>query len=112
MNAKETKRSSRETRLIKLALVLLSVAIGTVCVDRLSYASRDDEQNPGKGKTTASERQIDANAQRMLDEGKQAFRFDTFGDEAFWTDALQLQRALAGAKLRPETRASRHEYCR
>src|ERR1043166_1256490 len=35
----------------------------------------------------------------MLDEGKQTFRYDTFGDEAFWTDALQLNRALAGAKL-------------
>ena len=35
----------------------------------------------------------------MLEEGKQTFRFDTFGDEAFWTDALQLHRAIAGAQL-------------
>src|SRR5204862_513737 len=26
------------------------------------------------------------------------FRFDTFGDEAFWGDALQLHRAIAGEK--------------
>jgi hypothetical protein len=32
----------------------------------------------------------------MLIEGKQTFRFDTFGDEAFWTDALQLHRAIEG----------------
>ena len=37
------------------------------------------------------------NAQRMLDEGKQTFRFDTFGEEAFWSGALQLQRAIAGS---------------
>lgn len=37
--------------------------------------------------------------QRMLKEGKETFRFDTLGDEAFWSDALQLHRAIAGANL-------------
>ena len=37
-------------------------------------------------------------ARRMLEEGRQTFRFDTFGSEAFWGDALQLHRAIAGAK--------------
>jgi len=36
---------------------------------------------------------------RMIREGRQIFRHDTFGDESFWGDALQLHRALAGAKL-------------
>src|SRR5512132_2895551 len=40
---------------------------------------------------------IARNAQRMLDEGRQIFRYDTFGDEAFWGDALKLQGAIAGA---------------
>jgi hypothetical protein len=31
--------------------------------------------------------------------GKQTFRFDTFGDEAWWGDTLQLHRAIEGAKL-------------
>ena len=39
---------------------------------------------------------IQANAQHMLDEGRQTFRFDTFGDEAYWTDGLGLDRAIAG----------------
>jgi hypothetical protein len=34
----------------------------------------------------------------MMKEGQQTFRFDTFGSEAFWGDALQLQRAIAGEK--------------
>lgn len=42
---------------------------------------------------------ISTNAQRMLDEGRHIFRFDTFGDEAFWGDTLKLHRAIAGAKL-------------
>ena len=37
-------------------------------------------------------------AQTMLDEGKRIFRFDTFGSESFWGDALQLHRAIAGEK--------------
>jgi len=99
MDATETRRSAKESRLVKLVLVLLSAAIVMVCVDRLSYASWFDGQNPGRGKTTEAERQTDANAQRMLDEGKQTFRFDTFGDEVFWSDALQLQRAIEGEKF-------------
>ncbi len=39
-----------------------------------------------------------ANATRMVEAGRDTFRYDTFGSEAFWTDALQLQRAIAGAK--------------
>src|SRR6185503_5246309 len=32
-------------------------------------------------------------------QGKQIFRFDTFGDEVFWGDTLKLHKAIAGAKL-------------
>jgi mono/diheme cytochrome c family protein len=35
----------------------------------------------------------------MLEQGRQTFRFDTFGSEAFWGDALQLHRAISGANL-------------
>jgi hypothetical protein len=41
---------------------------------------------------------ISKNAQRMMENGRQIFRFDTFGSEAFWGDALQLHRAIEGAK--------------
>lgn len=33
----------------------------------------------------------------MISEGKQIFRFDTFGDEAFWSDLLHLNKAIAGS---------------
>jgi cytochrome c peroxidase len=38
----------------------------------------------------------DVNA-RMIKEGKQTFRFDTFGDEPFWSGTLQLDKAIEGA---------------
>ena len=41
---------------------------------------------------------VAANAKKMLEEGKQTFRFETFGDEAYWTDALLLHKAIAGEK--------------
>src|SRR4051812_26527985 len=79
--------------LAKLTLVLLSAAIVVVAWGTRSDASDAD------GRKADAERQTDANAQRMLDEGKQTFRFDTFGDEAFWSDALQLHRAIEGAQF-------------
>jgi hypothetical protein len=34
-----------------------------------------------------------------IDDGRDTFRFDTFGDEAFWSGALQLHKAIEGAAL-------------
>ena len=36
-------------------------------------------------------------ANRMIDEGRATFRFDTFGDEVFWGDTIKLHQAIAGA---------------
>ncbi len=34
----------------------------------------------------------------MIEKGRQIFRYDTFGSEAFWGEALQLHKAIAGEK--------------
>ena len=36
--------------------------------------------------------------QRLFEQGRSIFRFDTFGDQMWWGDTLQLHRAIAGAK--------------
>jgi hypothetical protein len=62
---------------------------------------RDVDTNPA----VASEKRdvgpwthdINENAERMLKEGREIFRYDTFGSEAFWGGQLQLHRAIAGA---------------
>ena len=84
-----------ERRLTKVAVVLFAAAAIMVLLGAKTGSTWAEEQ--GKGKLTEAEKTVDANAQRMLAEGKQTFRFDTFGDEAFWSDALQLHRAIAGA---------------
>ena len=43
--------------------------------------------------------QIVTNANEMIADGRNTFRFDTFGDEAFWGGALQLHQAIEGANL-------------
>jgi hypothetical protein len=35
----------------------------------------------------------------MIEEGRHTFRYDTFGDEAFWGGNLKLHQAIAGARL-------------
>jgi len=43
--------------------------------------------------------QIQTYAAKLLKEGKETFRFNTFGSEDFWGGKLRLHEAIAGAKL-------------
>jgi len=47
---------------------------------------------------TDFDRATGQNAQQMLDEGRRIFRYDTFGDEAWWGDTLKLYQAIEGAR--------------
>ena len=37
------------------------------------------------------------NKPALAQEGKEIFRFDTYDDEAFWTDVLHIDKAIAGS---------------
>ncbi len=60
------------------------------------FASGNDDER--EKRLSKNDRSIDAHARRMMEEGRRIFRFDTFGSEAFFGDALQLHKAVAGAK--------------
>src|SRR5207244_6173173 len=47
---------------------------------------------------TGADAENAGSAQAALEEGKKTFRYETFGSEAFWGDALQLHKAIAGEK--------------
>jgi len=69
-------------------------AAGTV-VAAVALVAFDGPSNS----TTAARRSDPALADRtveLLREGRQTFRFDTFGDEAFWGDTLRLHEAIEG----------------
>jgi mono/diheme cytochrome c family protein len=38
-------------------------------------------------------------AEHKFEQGRNVFRFDTFGDQAFWGDALKLHQAIEGSKF-------------
>jgi len=69
-------------------LVVGLLAVGIVGAQRAQPAARP-----------AGDRAVADSAQRLLDEGRRVFRFETFGDEAYWGDTLKLHRAIAGEKL-------------
>jgi mono/diheme cytochrome c family protein len=67
--------------------------------DYIALADTQRKEAPSPAVLTPFDREILQHASRTLEEGRQIFRFDTFGDEAFWGDQLQLHRAIAGEKL-------------
>ena len=75
---------------------MIRTAVWTLAVLFLADANVQAQQS--KKPLSDNDRAIGAHAQRMIDEGRRIFRFDTFGSEAFWGDALQLHKAIAGEK--------------
>jgi hypothetical protein len=63
--------------------------------DRMDDSKMEDDDDPGDRRSVAE----------RVEEGKQIFRFDTFGDEQKWTDQLQIQHVIETA-VDPETALS------
>ena len=81
---------------------ILAVPVLAVLVLQAGYYfSQSLAADPGKDgqPSTELDRQIEQNAQRSIREGRQIFRFDTFGDEAFWGDTIKLHQAIQGARF-------------
>jgi hypothetical protein len=55
--------------------------------------------NDANGATNDGVEEIVAFAKQLINEGRNTFRFDTFGDEEFWGDQLHLHDAIKGAAL-------------
>lgn len=64
----------------------------------LPFAIMSQSNNSNEGRKDF-DRVIQRNARDFMEQGKQTFRFDTFGDEAFWGDSLKLHDAIAGSKF-------------
>lgn len=100
-----SKRKSRSFNtlfgevIMKLTFTKLTVILAAICLVGLAagqvMGKKSIEQRPPP---SGFDPVISQNAQRMIEEGRQIFRFDTFGDEAFWGDTLKLHQAIAGAR--------------
>jgi len=76
-----------------------SVALLAAGVLLVAWSVWAQSKKTSQAALSANDQIISNNAQEMLERGREIFRFDTFGDEAFWGDALHLHRAIAGEKL-------------
>jgi cytochrome c553 len=98
MQHEPRKAGGRRARRAKLMVMVLGMAVALLYLIDGSHAQRKDDHKRDKP-ASGFDQQISGNAQLMLEEGKRIFRFDTFGDEAFWGDTLKLHRAIEGTKF-------------
>jgi hypothetical protein len=87
-----SERSRLSSKALFVAATLLVAAIGGVdlFVTMIASAAPPDKED--------FDTEIAHHAQAMLSDGRNIFRYETFGSEAFWGDALQLHKAIAGEK--------------
>ena len=84
--------------LIKLMMLAAALTIGLGYLVGRSRAQPSDDQSRDQ-KEQGFDLQITDNARQMMEQGKQIFRYDTFGDEAYWSDKLKLHQAIQGTKF-------------
>lgn len=75
-----------KTLVFLMPLLLLTIA---GCNQAQMQVVRDDAR---------IEDTVSSYSKRMIEEGRDTFRHETFGGEAFWGDALRLHEAIAGEK--------------
>ncbi|MCM3871511.1 MAG: hypothetical protein ND895_12580 [Pyrinomonadaceae bacterium] len=99
---RENNEATARSTTLMISIIVMVLAAGlTVVLGYLSNSSRaqlSDDRGANQ-KEQGFDRQISENAQQMLEQGKQIFRYDTFGDEAYWTDKLRLHHAIQGSKF-------------
>jgi hypothetical protein len=88
---------SRDRATIGVVFAVLFVVSAVFGISKRSSAQTAIVEEKTAGTLDAA---IRANAAHIAEEGTKIFRFDTFGDEDFWGDTLQLHKAIEGTKLR------------
>jgi hypothetical protein len=87
----------------RVTVVAISGVAATALATILAAVSLS---NPDERPGACESQSVDAPGQgcakalvRLFEQGKQIFRFDTFGDEDYWGGTLQLHKAVEGAAL-------------
>lgn len=78
-----------------MGLVALGVALG--CANKpLINVKNVDTPTSGQAKTNPDAGDTENHASKMLEEGRETFRYETFGSEQFWGAQLGLHKSIAG----------------
>src|SRR5262249_54988845 len=83
----------RGRRAVVLAIGVTGVLTASVLTAAASSAPAQAARGNGSPIVVAGGNE----GQDLINQGRQTFRFDTFGDQAFWGDTLHLNQAIAGA---------------
>jgi hypothetical protein len=84
------KKNFRVSAIVAIVSVVVVSSAFLVEIGRSQPIARDATPRPPGP---------EQDALQMIQEGRQTFRFDTFGDEEFWGDTLKLHQALVGQNL-------------
>lgn len=76
----------------------LEIAIAAI-IAVLSVGYFAQIHSKAKDRLTGFDQVILHNSSAMLEQGRETFRFDTFGDQSFWGDTLHLHQAIEGQKF-------------
>ena len=84
-----------------LSFILVIASVATITVLQRPEKARAQTRSNADGLTRPLAKGLDQaivnSALQSIEKGREAFRFDTFGDEAFWGDTLNLDATIAGA---------------
>jgi len=84
---------------IKLATAVLMVPLVTIVTASLLTNGLHAERGDAQRARAPFDRVIGEHAEELFRNGANIFRYDTFGDEAFWGGTLKLHQAIAGARF-------------
>jgi hypothetical protein len=83
---------------MRFAATASVIGASAVALAMLAGAGESADEDERDRRLSKNDRHINAHARRLIEEGRHIFRFDTFGSEAFFGDALGLHKAIAGEK--------------
>ena len=92
--------TKKVSRFAFLPLAIVLTVLVALRSDTAANAQSDDSNDVVAGARRSGgefDRTITVSSHKVLDEGRRIFRYDTFGDEAFWGDTLRLHEAIAGS---------------
>jgi hypothetical protein len=85
----------KQARIMSLAALAGATAV-TAILFFADAAHGNSDAKPSPYGASGAGTAADSDAQQLVADGRQIFRFDTFGDEKFWGDTLHLHQAIAG----------------
>src|SRR5690349_13472594 len=79
--------------------VLLLAIVATGCLNYPKEVKTNPAVKSQRAPDISYEERTEDHSSELFKEGREIFRYDTFGSEAFWGDQLRLHQAIAGEKL-------------